>query len=101
MSEAEITVVWIVGIGLMTWFLFIRPRRRMITRQRQLLDALSQGEQVVTVGGMYGTIVAVDNDEVRLEIAPDVVVRIARRAIAGRVGQPPKAAPAEEPDPEQ
>jgi hypothetical protein len=50
---------------------------------------------------MYGTIVALDGDEVRLEVAPDVVVRVARRAIAGRVGQPPQAAPAEEPDSEQ
>ena len=60
----------------------------MMTRQRDLLGALSTGDQVVTVGGMYGTIVALDGDEVRLEIAPDVVVRVARRAIAGRVGPP-------------
>jgi preprotein translocase subunit YajC len=97
-SEAEITVVWIVGIGLMTWFLFIRPRRRMMTRQRALLGALSSGDQVVTVAGMYGTIVALDGDEVRLEIAPDVVIRVARRAIAARVG-PPAPAVAEEPGP--
>jgi preprotein translocase subunit YajC len=96
-SEAEITVVWIGGIALMTWFLFIRPRRRMMARQRQLVGSLSAGDQVVTVAGMYGTIVALDGDEVRLEIAPDVVVRVARRAIAGRVG-PPAAVVAEEPD---
>ena len=59
-----------------------------MARQRNLLGALSSGDQVVTVGGMYGTIVALDGDEVRLEIAPDVVVRVARRAIAGRVGPP-------------
>ena len=97
MSEAEITVVWIGGIALMTWFLFVRPRRRMMARQRALVGSLSAGDQVVTVAGMYGTIVALDGDEVRLEIAPDVVVRVARRAIAGRVG-PPQAVVAEEPD---
>ena len=91
MSEAEITVVWIVGLAALSWFLFIRPRRRMMARQQNLLGALSSGDQVVTVGGMYGTIVGLDGDEVRLEIAPDVVVRVARRAIAGRVG-PPAAA---------
>jgi preprotein translocase subunit YajC len=97
-SEAEITVIWIVGIGLMTWFLFIRPRRRMMARQRELLGALSSGDQVVTVGGLYGTIVTVDGDEVRLEIAPDIVIRVARRAVVGRVGTPP-ATVAEEPEP--
>jgi len=96
-GEAGITVVWIVGIALLAWFLFIRPRRRMVARQRDLLGALSPGDDVVTAGGMYGTIVAVDGDEVRLEIAPDVVVRVARRAVAGRVGAPQQE-PAEEPE---
>jgi preprotein translocase subunit YajC len=85
MSEAQITVVWIVGLALLSWFLFIRPRRRLMMRQRELLGGLSSGDQVVTVGGIYGTIVALDGDEVRVEIAPDVVVRVARRAVAGRV----------------
>jgi preprotein translocase subunit YajC len=91
-----VTLVWIGGVALLTWFLFIRPRRSMMQRQRQLLGALSTGDQVVTVGGVYGTIVALDGDEVRLEVAPDVVIRVARRAVAGRVGAP-AAAQAEEP----
>ena len=70
---------------LLTWFLFIRPRRHMVARQRELLGALSTGGQVVTVGGMYGTIAALDGNKVRVEIAPDVVIRIARRAVAARV----------------
>jgi preprotein translocase subunit YajC len=98
MSEAEVTVVWIAGLALLSWFLFIRPRRRMLGRQRELLGALSSGDQVVTIAGIYGTIVALDGDEVRLEIAPDVVIRVARRAVAGRVGAPP-ATTAEEPEP--
>jgi len=80
------TVAWIAGLVLLSWLLFIRPRRRMLIRQRELLGALSSGDQVVTVGGIYGTIVALDGDEVRVEIAPDVVIRVARRAVAGRVG---------------
>jgi preprotein translocase subunit YajC len=95
-SSGGITLVWIVGIAVLTWFLFIRPRRRMMMRQRELMGALSSGDQVVTVGGVYGTIVALDGDEVRLEVAPDVVIRVARRAIAGRVG-PVAAADPEEP----
>ena len=98
MSEAEITVVWIAGIALLTWFLFVRPRRRMMSKQRDLLRELSNGDQVVTVGGVYGTIAALDGDEVRLEVAPDVVIRVARRAVVGRVG-PANAAQAEDTDP--
>ena len=97
MDEAGITVVWIVGLAALSWFLFIRPRRRMMTRQRELLGALSSGDQIVTVGGIYGTIVGLDGDEVRVEIAPDVVVRVARRAVAGRVGAS-DSEPVEEPE---
>ena len=97
MSEAEVTVVWIAGLVLLSWFLFIRPRRRMMVRQRELLGALSSGDQVVTSRGIYGTIVALDGDEVRLEIAPDVVIRVARRAVAGRVGHRRRRPRAEEP----
>lgn len=96
MNDAGITLVWIVGIAALTWFLFIRPRRRMMVRQREVLDALSSGDQVVTIGGVYGTIAALDGDEVRLEVAPDVVIRVARRAVAGRVDVP-AARGAEEP----
>lgn len=95
MKDAAITLAWIGGLVLLTWFLFIRPRRTAMARQRQVLGALSRGDQVVTVGGIYGTIVALDGDEVRVEVAPDVIVRVARRAVAGRVGVPPVADEAE------
>ena len=97
MGEAGITVIWVGGIALLAWFLFVRPRRRMVARQRDLFSTLSEGDQIVTAGGMYGTVVALDGDEVRLEIAPEVVVRIARRAIAGRVGSAAED-PAEAPE---
>ena len=93
MGEAEITVIWIVGLVAVSWFLFIRPRRRMVAKQRELLGALSSGDQVVTVGGIYGTIVGLDGDEVRVEIAPDVVIRVARRAVAARVSSAPELTP--------
>jgi preprotein translocase subunit YajC len=99
-TDGVITLLWIAGIAALSWFLFIRPRRQMMARQRELLGALSNGDQVVTVGGIYGTIVGLDGDEVRLEVAPDVVVRVARRAVAGRVGVPQPAS-GEEPGPAQ
>ena len=45
MGEAGITVIWIGGIALLAWFLFIRPRRRMVARQRDLLSTLSGGSE--------------------------------------------------------
>jgi preprotein translocase subunit YajC len=67
------------------WLLLIRPAQRRNKAQQQLLAAADVGDEIVTAGGLYGTITAVQEDEVRLEIAPGVEVRIARRAIAGIV----------------
>jgi preprotein translocase subunit YajC len=49
---------------------------------------LGPGDEVITVGGIIGTIRAVEDDEVQLEIAPDLVVRVVRRGVAGRLAAP-------------
>jgi preprotein translocase subunit YajC len=56
-----------------------------------MLDQLAVGDEIVTAGGMYGEVREVRDDEVLVRIAPDLDVRIARRAVAGIV-------PREEPD---
>jgi preprotein translocase subunit YajC len=65
------------------WFLLIRPQRRRQLESQRLLDSLAVGKEIVTAGGLYGTITALDDDEARLEIADGVEVRVAKRAIAG------------------
>jgi preprotein translocase subunit YajC len=74
----------IVMLGLV-WFLLIRPQRRRQTEQQQLLARIAPGEEVVTAGGLYGTVREVDGDDVRLEVAPGTTVRVAKRAIAAVV----------------
>lgn len=65
------------------WFLVIRPQRKRQAEQQRIMDNLSPGQEVLTAGGLYGTVQSVlDDEEVRVEIAPDVYVRVARRAIA-------------------
>ena len=51
--------------------------------QLQMQDTLRIGDEIVTAGGLYGTVEEIDEDEVAVEIADGVTVRIARRAIAG------------------
>jgi preprotein translocase subunit YajC len=65
------------------WVLVIRPQRRRQADQKRMLDELSPGQEVITAGGMYGTVHSiVSDDEVRVEIAPNVHVRLSRGAIA-------------------
>jgi preprotein translocase subunit YajC len=69
------------------WLLLIRPRQQQVKAQQRQLTALEVGDEIVTAGGLYGTVKRIDDDEVRVEIAPDLEVRIAKRAIAGIVSE--------------
>jgi preprotein translocase subunit YajC len=71
----------VVLFGLM-YLLLIRPQQRRQQQQRSLLDALHPGQEILIAGGIFGTIVDVDIEEVVLEIAPGVQVRVDKRAVA-------------------
>jgi preprotein translocase subunit YajC len=64
------------------YFLMIRPQQRRRREAQQLQSQLGPGDEVVTIGGLYGTIVSADDETVVLEIAPGVESRYARPAIA-------------------
>jgi preprotein translocase subunit YajC len=79
------------------YFVLIRPQKRRQVDSQRMLQGLEVGDEVVTAGGIYGTITALDEDEVRVEIAPQLEVRVALRAIGGviaRGGEPDEAEPA-------
>ena len=79
------------------WIAFIRPQRRRQQLQRQMLDAIEPGAEVLTAAGLYGKVVEAEGDEIRVEIADGVVVKIARRAI-GAVIPPEEEEEPDEPD---
>jgi preprotein translocase subunit YajC len=64
------------------YFLMIRPQQKRRREVESMQRAMGPGDEVVTVGGLYGVITEVDDDTVWLEIAPDVVARYARGAIS-------------------
>lgn len=56
-------------------------------RQRQdLVASLQVGDRVETVGGIQGVVMSLDTDTIELQIAPEIIVTLARRAVADRVG---------------
>jgi len=77
------------------WFAVVLPQRRRQRAQRELVAALEVGDEVVTAGGIYGTIVALGDEAATVEIAPGTEVRVAKRALVGLAGPDEE----EEPDP--
>ena len=80
-----LTIVYIAVIFVAFYFLLIRPQQKRAKEQASLMASLKVGDRVVTVGGLYGTIARLDDDVVELRISDDVVVDVARVAIARRV----------------
>lgn len=70
--------------GLMYLLLF-RPQQQRVKRQRELIQSLAAGDEVVTAGGLVGTIRMMDDTELRLEVGPGVEVRVLRGAISRRI----------------
>jgi preprotein translocase subunit YajC len=86
---------------LLIWLIVVRPQRRRQTEQQQMLGDLRVGDEVLTAGGIYGTVLQLEDDLVTVEIAPNTVVRVARRAIAGVTREPEPGEDVEDGEPEE
>jgi preprotein translocase subunit YajC len=67
------------------YFLIIRPQRKRSQKQKELAESLEIGAEVRTIGGIHGTVVAIDEDSVLLRVE-DGQIRFNKRAIGARVG---------------
>jgi preprotein translocase subunit YajC len=70
------------------WFLLIRPQRQRAAAHRSLVEALKPGDEVITVGGVFGHVRSIADDEVVLEIAPGTEIRVAKAAVTNVVTKP-------------
>lgn len=72
----------IAVMGVVVWFLFLRPQMQQQKNQKSKLDALKKGDQVLTGGGLIGKVVRVDDDYVDVELAPGLKVKALKSTIA-------------------
>lgn len=67
------------------YFMLIRPQKRRVQQHKQLVEATQVGDEVVTIGGVHGTVTAIADDTIDLEVAPGTTVRFVRSAVARRL----------------
>jgi preprotein translocase subunit YajC len=78
------TLILLAAMFALLWVLLIRPQKRKQAEQQQLLAGIEPGDEILTVGGIYGIVHEIDEeDDLVVEIAEGIRVRIARRAVAG------------------
>ncbi len=69
--------------------LIVRPQRRQMAARRSLIASLEVGDEVITAGGIYGTVRELTDTTLLVEVAPGITLTLAREAVSGRPPVPP------------
>jgi preprotein translocase subunit YajC len=100
-QERPVDIVALAPIALLVvafYFLLIRPQKQRQRQQAEMVSALGPGAQIMTTAGMMGTVAAVADDEISLEISPGVFVRMVPAAVAKVIEPAPSLDAAPESD---
>ena len=78
----------LILIFVIMYFLILRPQQKRMKEHRNMVSELKRGDQVITQGGLIGKVTDVKDDELAVEIAQGVKVRVVRATVAQVVAQP-------------
>ena len=82
----------LILIFVIMYFLILRPQQKRMKEHRAMVEALKKGDEVVTQGGLVGKVISVRDNELEVEIAPGVKVRVVRSSVTGLVDRTKPAA---------
>lgn len=86
-SGGPLIIIWIVIFFGIFYFLAVRPQRRQRQAHQEMVTMLKKGDDIVTIGGMFGTVRRLGDDWVEIEIARGTRVRFLKRAISQIVSE--------------
>ena len=93
-----IPLIFFGAMLVLLWVLVVQPQRRRRQQLAQTQSELAPGDEVMTAGGLFGSVSEVADRHVVLEIAPETRVRVAKSAVTARIEpQPDPATPPETP----
>ena len=75
-------LIFFAAMLVVLWFVLIRPQRQRQAAHRALVAQIGQGDEVITAGGVFGTVRKIADDHLVLEIAPGTEIRLAKDAVA-------------------
>jgi preprotein translocase subunit YajC len=84
-----IIFIYLALLAVAFFFLIVRPQRRQMAARKALIARLEVGDDVITAGGIYGTILEMSDTTLLVEIAPGTQITLAREAVSG-VQVPPE-----------
>ncbi len=78
------SLIVLVAIFVIFYFLLIRPQQKQQKQLQEMRASLKKGDKIVTSGGIYGTVSNITDNEVTLEVADKVKIKITKNSIAGK-----------------
>ena len=82
----------LLAVGVIFYLLMIRPQQRRVKEHQALIAAVKKGDDVITAGGIRGRVTKVTDDEVEVEIATGVRVRVVKSTLTHVINSSTKAA---------
>ncbi len=82
--------VMLAMIFVVMWFFMIRPQRKQQKELQNFRNSLKKGDKVVTIGGIYGTVVEIKEESVLVEVDSNVKIRVSKNALVKDFAEPGK-----------
>jgi preprotein translocase subunit YajC len=79
------SLIFLVVMVAIFYFMLIRPQKKRVEQHRQLVEAISMGDEVVTIGGVFGVVTDEDDETFELEVALGTRIRVLKSAVARKV----------------
>lgn len=79
------SLIFIAFLIAIFYFMLIRPQKKRVEQHQQLIASVTEGDEVVTIGGIFGTVKLMSDDHIELEVSPGTTVRFVKSAIARKV----------------
>ena len=83
-------IIMMVAIFAIFYFILIRPQQKKMKEHKKMVDELKKGDEIITAGGMYGTVEGVAPETLTVKIAEGTKVKITRGSIAAVVTEKDK-----------
>lgn len=83
-----IMMIYLLGFGLIFWLILLRPQRRMQQRHQKMITALKRGDEVVTEGGIIGSVVHLADDRITIKTGENTRLVVAKPKIARVLNAP-------------
>ena len=81
---ALINSLWpFVLMGGIFYFMLYKPQKKEQQKRQDLLNSLKEGDEIITIGGIYGTITAISEKRVKVKVVEGVEIEMARNAVSG------------------